>query len=158
MKKLEQELQGLVEGLASALARALTGAEIGELLRLGGARAGGERRGPGRPRKVQPVEKKPGRPKKMAKKEPKEKKDFGLNRQGEPKRWGRRKVAEVNELVEQVVEWVKKHETKEGVAAVDLAAGLRRSAGELVRPVQKALEEGKLRKTGERNQTRYFAV
>ena len=153
VKKLEQELQGLVEGLASALAKALVGAEVGELLRLGGAEGGERRRGPGRPRKAEGVEKKVGRPKgskgpKGPKQEERPKKELGLNREGKPKRWDRRRVGEVNELVEEVVVWVKENGKKEGVAAAEIASGVGRDVTELVRPVQKAVEEGEAKEEG----------
>jgi Trp operon repressor len=64
----------------------------------------------------------------------------------------------VKGLVERVVEVAREMGGKEGVSAREIAEELGVGVRELTRPVQKGLEEKRLRKKGERQFTRYIAV
>ena len=139
MTKTARRVEKLAEELVEELVRLVVQEHIEGLLELATGKREAGKRGPGRPRKseTQP--------------EPKVAAAKVL------KKGGRRRSAEVKGLVERVVE-VAREKGKEGVSAREIAEELGVGVRELTRPVQKGLEEKRLKKKGERQFTRYVAV
>jgi DNA invertase Pin-like site-specific DNA recombinase len=140
MTKTARRVEKLAEELVEELVRLVVQEHIEGLLELATGKREAGKRGPGRPRKSE------------AQPEPKVAAAKVL------KKGGRRRSAEVKGLVERVVEVAREKGGKEGVSAREIAEELGVGVRELTRPVQKGLEEKRLRKKGERQFTRYIAV
>ncbi len=140
VNEAKKRLEKLAEELVRDLVRLVVQERVEGLLELAGGKREAGKRGPGRPRKseTQP--------------EPKVAAAKVL------KKGGRRRSSEVKGLVERVVEVAREKGGKEGVSAREIAEELGVGVRELTRPVQKGLEEKRLKKKGERQFTRYVAV
>jgi hypothetical protein len=145
MARVELLLERLVTGVVADVLAAVRAVPIGDLLQVTQGKPSRQnaplpqvpatKRGPGRPRKVE-----------------------NQAKPASKKKQGRRSGDELEKLVEQVVAFVAEAAPKnpEGVSLRQIAAGVRHPAGELTRPLQKALKSRGLTKEGERGQTRYF--
>jgi len=145
MARVDLLLERLVAGVVAEVLAAVRTVPIGDLLQAAQGKptkrsaplpqAPATKRGPGRPRKVE-----------------------NQAKPASKKKQGRRSGNELEKLVEQVVAFVAEAapNNPEGVSLRQIAAGVRHAAGELTRPLQKALKSRTLTKEGERGQTRYF--
>lgn len=141
MNQAQQQLTQLAEGFVKALVRLVAEASIEELVRLAGAT---------RPSKSPPPTSEPPTPR----------------RRGRPRKThapelvessrGRRGSAQLARLQERVIEQVGRLAGEEGTTSSKVASALRLPVEKVMRPLTKALKAGLIRKTGERQFTRYF--
>jgi hypothetical protein len=78
-----------------------------------------------------------------------------LGTRGKGHRLGRRSVADIGRMVDNIVALLERH--PDGMRAEQIRDQLRCEAKELPRPLADGLREGRLRKTGQKRATTYFA-
>lgn len=134
MSDLQSTLEKLAQQFAKDVLMALRGSSLDELARLGSA-------GPARAPKVAAT----------SRREP-----SGTAKRARTGRLARRSAGDIDKVVERIVALLADAST--GLGAEALRAKLGVSSKELPRPLQQALESGRIRKEGERRATRYFAA
>jgi len=88
----------------------------------------------------------------IAKEKPRPKEKFNGRRT--PRQ--RRDPNAVQKLQQDIVEYVKQNPSKEGLAISDIVKGMNIPMDHLILPVRRCVQEGSLRKQGEKKNTRYF--
>lgn len=137
MSNLQRTIERLAQQFAQDVLRALRGSSLDELARLatgGGARAASS--GPAAPGEAAALS--------------------ARGASGASKRLARRSADDIGQMVERIVALLASSAT--GLGAEALRGKLGVTSKELPRPLQEALEAGRIRKEGERRATRYFAA
>jgi hypothetical protein len=146
---IKSKIQASAETFTKSILTILANASLQELMEV----VGSERKAkPTAPKNAKPENAKP----ENAKEKPKEKEKEKEKSNGKRTPRARRDPDAVQKLQQDIVEYVEQNPREDGLAISDIVKGMNLPMDHLILPVRRCVQEGRLRKEGEKKNTRYF--